>query len=301
MDPSFKTKDASSYDDVAASYDRLSELYTGRFADDLLSIAGVRPGERVLDLAAGSGIVSRRAAARGVRCTAADLSEGMLRIARSRDAELAAVRMDAERFAFRQDCFHAVVSLFGMLHFPDPRFVLKACAEILRPGGRITFAFGSPAPWPWALTQAPRAAADYCRQRAGLLLKAPGALNQFLSSRYPDGARDSETPLATRLDRAAGRLASLTGEAGFAEIKTGWMRSRFVIESPEAFWELQVVFSSRARKQLAELNPSDVETLRREFLAGARAVQSRRGALVYDVAAAWVQGTKPGETASARQ
>jgi hypothetical protein len=106
--------------------------------------------------------------------------------------------------------------------------------------------------------------------------------------------------LATRLDRAAGRLASLTEEVGFVQIKTGWIRRRFVIDSPEAFWELQVVFSSRARKQLAELDPSDVETLRREFLAGARSVQSRRGALVYDVAAAWVQGTKPGEAAYAR-
>lgn len=301
MDPSFKTKDASSYDDIAASYDRLSELYTGRFAEELVAIAGVQPGERVLDLAAGSGIVSRQVAARGVRCMAADLSEGMLRSARSRDAELAAVRMDAEGFAFRQDCFHAVVSLFGMLHFPDPLSVLKACVEILRPGGRFTFAFGSPAPWPWALMQAPRAAADLCRQRAGLLLKAPGTLNRFLESRYPEGARDLETPLANRPDCAARRLASLTGEAGFTQIKTGWIRRRFVIDSPEAFWELQVVFSSRARKQLAELNPSDAENLRREFLVGARSVQSRQGALVYDVAAAWIQGTKPGEAASERQ
>jgi SAM-dependent methyltransferase len=299
VDPSFKAKDASSYDDVAASYDRLSELYTGHFAAELLSIAKVQPGELVLDLAAGSGIVSRRAAACRVRCIAADLSEGMLRIARSRDADLAAVRMDAERFAFLQERFDAVVSLFGMLHFPDPRSVLKACAEALRPGGRIAFAFGSPAPWPQALMQTPRAAADLCRQRTGLLLKAPAALNRFLESRCPAGSRDTETPLATQLDRAAGRLASLTREVGFADIKTGWIRRRFVVESPESFWELQVVFSSRARKRLAELDPSDVETLRQEFVAAARSVQSRRGALVYDVAAAWVQGGKPGGTVSA--
>jgi ubiquinone/menaquinone biosynthesis C-methylase UbiE len=56
--------------------------------------------------------------------------------------------MDAERFAFRHDCFHAVVSLFGMLHFPDPRSVLKACSEILQPGGRFTLL--AVAPWPWA-------------------------------------------------------------------------------------------------------------------------------------------------------
>jgi ubiquinone/menaquinone biosynthesis C-methylase UbiE len=292
VDSSFKQTDAASYDSVATPYDEFSELYTGPFAERLVSLAEIGAGELVLDLAAGSGIVSRRIAAQGARCIAADLSEGMLQVAASKTPGLRLVRMDAERSALKAGSVGAVVSLFGMLHFPEPQAALKACLEALKPGGRLAFAFGSPPPWPFALAQAPRIAGDYLRERRGMLLKAPKALHQFLEGKFThDGA--AETDLATHPHRAAGQLVSLTRQVGFTAIKTGWMRERFVIESAESFWDLEIVFSSRARKRIAKLTPQEAEQLRSEFVEKAGLVQQRRGLLVYDVAATWVLATKP--------
>lgn len=292
MDPSFKQRDASSYDGVATPYDRFSELYAGPFAERLVSLAEVRSGELVLDLAAGSGIVSRRVAAHGARCVAADLSEGMLHVAASKTPGLRLVRMDAERSALRAGSFGTVLSLFGMLHFPEPRAALDTCLEALKPGGRLVFAFGSPARWPFALAQAPRIAGDYLRERRGLLLKAPKALHQFLQGKLPDDGA-AETDLATHPHRASGQLVALTRQAGFTAIKTGWMRKRFVVESADSFWDLEIVFSSRARKQIAKLTSQDAAQLRAEFVKKAGLVQERGGSLVYDVAATWVLATKP--------
>jgi hypothetical protein len=71
------------------------------------------------------------------------------------------------------------------------------------------------------------------------------------------------------------------------------MRKRFVVESADSFWELQIVFSSRARKQLAKLTSQEAAELRAEFVKKAGLVQERGGSLVYDVAATWVLATKP--------
>ena len=119
----FKREDARSYDLAAETFERLSATYSAPFAEALVRTAGVSAGYRVLDLGAGTGIVSRHLKAAGALCIAADLSSGMLSIA-SRSSP--AVLMDAESFAIRPDSLDAVVSLFAMMHFPAPETVLRA-------------------------------------------------------------------------------------------------------------------------------------------------------------------------------
>jgi hypothetical protein len=71
------------------------------------------------------------------------------------------------------------------------------------------------------------------------------------------------------------------------------MGRRFENSSAEEFWELQAVFSSNARKALAEMDASGRERLRAEFLADSQAVLDRGGSLIYQVGAAWIRASKP--------
>jgi SAM-dependent methyltransferase len=128
---SFKAIDAGSYAEVALSFDRLSELYSVPFAEELISVADVGEGQTVLDLGAGTGIVSRRVLARGARCVAANLSSGMLRTAATLSPGLNLVWTDAEQPVVKAETLDTIVSLFAMMHFPNPTVVLRECLRML--------------------------------------------------------------------------------------------------------------------------------------------------------------------------
>lgn len=282
----FKREDAASYDFAADAFDQLSRAYSKPFADELVGTARIAAGDRVLDLGAGTGIASRQLLAAGARCLAVDLSPGMLSVA-SRTCPSAL--MDAEALAIRDGSLDAVVSLFAMMHFPAPEAVLRACFKALKPGGALTFAFGAPAPWPTAISRLPPVLLDRAMTRTGRMLTAPHALD----ARLPFASEAPETPLARRGRAAGAELVRLTREAGFREIRSGWMGRCFEIPSAERFWELQAVFSSRARKGLAALDPEERRRLREELLRDAQGVLDSGGSLVYRVGASWIRAAKP--------
>jgi hypothetical protein len=71
------------------------------------------------------------------------------------------------------------------------------------------------------------------------------------------------------------------------------MGRRFEVPSAEEFWELQAVFSSRARKGLAALDLGEQTQIRDEFVQDAQKVLDRGGSLLYPVGAAWIRAKKP--------
>ncbi|MGC0373649.1 class I SAM-dependent methyltransferase [Streptomyces sp. SAI-229] len=128
------------YDEEAERYDasRGGEPRAAAAADAVL---GLVPGgaRELLDVACGTGIVTRRlAAARaGLRVTGADLSEAMTRMAVTR-LPGAVVRADSRRLPFADARFDAVVSVWLLHLLPGPEDVRAAvaeCARVLRPGG----------------------------------------------------------------------------------------------------------------------------------------------------------------------
>ncbi|GAA3210679.1 class I SAM-dependent methyltransferase [Streptomyces thermocoprophilus] len=126
------------YDKEAERYDTLrgGEPRAAAAAEAVLNLLpdGTR---RVLDLACGTGIVTRRLAARGLHVTGADLAEAMVRHAAAR-LPGAVVRADSRRLPFPDGVFDAVTSvwlLHLMRHPADTRTVVAECARVLRPGG----------------------------------------------------------------------------------------------------------------------------------------------------------------------
>ena len=119
------------FDGVAKHYDRTNAVLSAGNAY-LWRIATVRavdpqPGERILDLAAGTGTSSEALARTGARVVAADFSKGMLAVGRARHADdqrIEFVFADAQALPFGDDEFDAVTISFGLRNVADPHRAL---------------------------------------------------------------------------------------------------------------------------------------------------------------------------------
>jgi len=115
------------------------------YALDLAGRLGEAKAERVLETAAGTGVVTRALAARlapTARITATDLNEPMLNHARTRLAQDARVTWkpaDAQALPFDDGSFDAVVCQFGAMFFPDRIMAYQEARRVLMPGGRFIF------------------------------------------------------------------------------------------------------------------------------------------------------------------
>jgi SAM-dependent methyltransferase len=105
----------------------------------LLDAAGVGPGTRVLDVAAGVGYAAAAASERGAVAVGVDFSATQISLARQQYPSIEFHEGDAGALPFPADSFDAVVSNFGMPHFPDPDAFLSEGFRVLRSGGRLAF------------------------------------------------------------------------------------------------------------------------------------------------------------------
>jgi len=146
--------------DVSAMFDAIAERYD--LLNDVLSLGqdrlwrrfvaatvAARPGERVLDLAAGTGTSSRTFTTAGAYCIACDFSLGMLQVGARKAASrrepqsgpapgpVRFVAGDALALPFRDAAFDAVTISFGLRNVADPDAALAEMLRVTRPGGRL--------------------------------------------------------------------------------------------------------------------------------------------------------------------
>jgi len=131
--------------DPAAAYQEvLVPALMEEWAPRVAAAAGIGPGDRVLDVACGTGVLTRAAAARaapGGDVTGLDLDTGMLAVAaRVSPPELRWQQGSATALPFADGSFDAVVSQFGLMFFPEPVVALREMMRVLRPGGRLAVA-----------------------------------------------------------------------------------------------------------------------------------------------------------------
>ena len=161
--------------EVSAMFDRVADRYD--LMNDVLSLGqdrwwrrivartvGARPGELVLDLAAGTVTSSRTFAADGATCVACDFSLGMLQVgarrqrsaqedppaagAAGRAGQVRFVAGDALDLPFRDQAFDAVTISFGLRNVADPGAALAEMLRVTRPGGRLVVCEFGHLPWP---------------------------------------------------------------------------------------------------------------------------------------------------------
>jgi len=124
------------------------ETMTTPCAARLVRHAGVRAGQRVLDVACGTGVVGVTAARLGARVTGLDLTPELLEVARE-NARVASVEIewhlgDVEELPFEDGAFDAVLSQFGHMFAPRPEVAVSEMLRVLKPGGTIAFSTWPP-------------------------------------------------------------------------------------------------------------------------------------------------------------
>jgi demethylmenaquinone methyltransferase/2-methoxy-6-polyprenyl-1,4-benzoquinol methylase len=132
---------ARMFDAVADRYDRMNAVMTfgqeRRWRRAVADSLDLRPGLRVLDLAAGTGTSSVPFAARGAEVIACDFSAGMLATGRRSHPELTFVAGDALRLPFADASFDRVTISFGLRNVADVATALRELARVAQPGGRL--------------------------------------------------------------------------------------------------------------------------------------------------------------------
>ena len=109
----------------------------------LLDVAQAAPGEQVLDVACGTGVLANAAAERvnpGGTVTGLDINPGMLEVARQQNPGIAWQPGRAEELPFDSNSFDVVCCQFGLMFFSDKPRAIREMVRVLRPGGRLAVA-----------------------------------------------------------------------------------------------------------------------------------------------------------------
>jgi demethylmenaquinone methyltransferase/2-methoxy-6-polyprenyl-1,4-benzoquinol methylase len=132
---------AALFDDVAGKYDVTNDVLSlGQdrlWRRAVLKAVGATAGERVLDIAAGTGTSSEPFADQGVHVVPADFSLGMLRVGNRRRPDLGFTAADAMRLPFADASFDAVTMSFGLRNVASVDSALQEFLRVTKPGGRL--------------------------------------------------------------------------------------------------------------------------------------------------------------------
>lgn len=134
---------AAMFDDVARRYDLTNSLLSfgldRRWRRRTRDALALRPGQRVLDVAAGTGVSTAALARSGAEAIASDFSLGMLRAGSSRAdrRQIPFVAADALHLPFGDNSFDAVTISFGLRNIVDVSAALAEFARVTKPGGRL--------------------------------------------------------------------------------------------------------------------------------------------------------------------
>lgn len=203
---------------IAAVYETAFEGLSGQYAAQVLERLALAPGRRVLDVAAGTGAFSLRAARAGADVLATDFAPGMVEHLRRRAGaegltRLSAEVMDGQALALPDATFDAAVSILGLIFFPDIPRGLSEMRRVLRPGGRAAIVC-----WP-----------EPHRLRLMTLVR------ESLQAVAPDFPLPDVTPAWARLAGEPALRAALEA-AGLTGIEVLTLTCTQEIASPEAYW-----------------------------------------------------------------
>lgn len=132
---------AAMFDDVARHYDRTNDVLSlgqaRRWRRAVLAAAAPVAGERVLDLAGGTGTSAEPFHRAGARVVPCDFSVGMLRVGKQRRPHLGFTAGDALRLPFADHAFDAVTISFGLRNVNEPDAALMEMRRVTKSGGRL--------------------------------------------------------------------------------------------------------------------------------------------------------------------
>jgi len=238
---SHNLKSAATWNAGGQHYDRISQTIADSIEHCVIRLAP-RPGERVLDVATGTGWAARRVAARGARVTGVDLGADLIEAAKAAAAE---PRLsidfrvgDAEKLPFGDQSFDVVVSTCGVMFVRDPKAAAAELARVCRKGGRLGLTT-----WP-----------------------ADGTIAGLFKVMKPYMPEPPSPPPPSPFEWGnRENVRQLLGSAFDLRFETGTT----VLREPSglAIWELFVAGYGPTKSLAATLDPERRESLKRDFIA----------------------------------
>ena len=142
---------ATMFDGVAEKYDLTNDVLSlgqdRRWRRRVVDLVAPRPGEVILDLAAGTGTSSQPFADAGATVVPCDFSIGMLEVGKRERPGLPFTAGDGMRLPFGDDTFDAVTISFGLRNIVDPIEGLRELLRVTKPGGRVVVCEFSTPTW----------------------------------------------------------------------------------------------------------------------------------------------------------
>ncbi len=242
----FKRESRSSWDAAAAGWEKwwpLFERAAQPVSNRIVELARIKPGDRVLDIATGTGepaITAARAVGSNGRVIGVDHSSGMLDVARRRAAALGLTNVEyreGDAASLKEDAasFDAVVCRWGLMFVPDLAAAVRGIHDLLKPGAWLATAVWDAGDKVPMIT----IAGPQVRAMLGIAPPPPGTPN-------PMSLADTSI-----LERA------LTS-AGFRDFKVEPMNVTFEFDSPEKFLESRRDISYDFRNAMAA-QPAEIQ------------------------------------------
>ncbi len=203
---------------IASAYERAFEQITSQFSHEALRQLKLEPGERVLDVATGTGSFSMPAARAGADVLATDFAPGMIERLRQRIQQeglhnIRAEVMDGQALNVADASCDVSASIVGVIFFPDIARGIAELKRVLKPGGRCAIVcWGDPE-----------------------TLQLMQYLTQAIATAVPDFEIPTQTPVWARL-LGHELLEQSMRDAGFVDVRVTNMYGRLEMESPQNFW-----------------------------------------------------------------
>ncbi len=234
--------------DITTAYGEVFEKLTSQFADDVISKLKPKTGDRILDVAAGTGAFSLAAAQSGADILATDFAEGMVnhiqaRIDKERMHNIKAKVMDGQALTVDDASFDISVSILGLIFFPDIEKGFAELKRVLKPGGRCAVVcWDSPEHFD--------------------MMKL---LKQSIEAAVPNFEMPTQAPVWARMvgEKA---LAERFQQAGFKKIEVSTIDGLLTLDSVEDFWSAFISSSPPMMTLFATLGEENTKRVGKEFV-----------------------------------
>jgi ubiquinone/menaquinone biosynthesis C-methylase UbiE len=257
------------FDEIAAEYDRHRPAYPDELVDHACRVAGIRSGDRVLEVGCGSGQLTRGLAARGLHVTAVEPGQSLMALARQNlegAGEVEYVNAQFEDAPLPREQFQAVFSA-SAFHWIDPEVSWQKAAGVLVPGGTLALV-------QYCGLEEPRSKPDQEAALAAITKVAPD-----IAANWP-AYRDLDATLAG-VEQRRGNVSEVWAWLGSYDIGHDY--------ASRLFGDVQVA----VMPQLVEHTPAELNALLRTMSFYARLSPGQRQALEREYEAMYERFGRP--------